>query len=449
MRIAKVWKRKSRFSVTSVATALLALVSLIDSKPVFAQVPDRIEIEQERIEANGIRRIRGSHLDVYTDLPSAEDVDELPDIFDQAVPQWCSYFNVDPKRTADWKVNCFLILDKDKFEKAGLLHSELPPFLNGYQEGHQFWMFEQPSPFFRRHLMLHEGTHAFMNLIMGGAGPPWYLEGMAELLGCHRWQAGKLTIDYRIASREESPYWGRVKIIKDAVQAGTPLSLQEVLFMEQSEFLKTNAYGWAWAATAFFDGHPAYRDRFHKLQANVRDRSKRFTQQFMDELAPDWSQVVEQWQLFLAEMDYGYDVERAAVSYLKKVEPIPEDGILFEIASDRGWQSSGLRVEAGQKLLIRAQGRYQVAKQPSPWWCEPDGVTIQYYRGKPLGALLVAVRDELKPLESTSPLVAPTIIGSRIELEFEGPGTLFFRINESPASLADNQGELKINIRPQ
>lgn len=449
MGIAKDLKRQSRFSVISAAPALLVLTSLIGLESAMAQVPDRIEIDQDRIEANGIRCIRGKHIDVYTDLPSVEDVDELPEVFDQAVPQWSSYFNIDRAKTVDWKLNCFLMVDKEKFEKAGLLHSDLPPFLNGYQEGHQFWVFEQPSPFFRRHLMLHEGTHAFMNLIMGGAGPPWYLEGMAELLGCHRWQAGKLAIGYRITSHEESPYWGRVKIIKDAVQDGAQLSLQEVLFMEQSAFLKTNAYGWAWAAAAFFDGHPAYRDRFRKLQANVRDRSKRFTQQFIEELDPDWSQVVEQWQLFLAEMDYGYDIERAAVAYQEKTDSIPKDGILIDIASDRGWQSSGFRVEAGQKLLIRAQGRYQVAAQPKPWWCEPDGVTIQYYRGKPLGALVVAVRDEKIPLEGSSPLVKSVLVGTQTESEFERSGTLFFRINESPTSLSDNQGEINISVKPQ
>ncbi len=37
----------------------------------------------------GFRRLTGQHLTLITDLPSAEAVDELPAVFDQAVPQWC------------------------------------------------------------------------------------------------------------------------------------------------------------------------------------------------------------------------------------------------------------------------------------------------------------------------------------------------------------------------
>ena len=58
------------------------------------------------------------------------------------------------------------------------------------------------------------------------------------------------------------------------------------------------------------------------------------------------------------------------------------------VAADRGWQSSGVRVDAGKSYRLRAAGRYQVADRPQPWPCEPGGVSIRYYRGRPLGILL-------------------------------------------------------------
>ena len=80
------------------------------------------------------------------------------------------------------------------------------------------------------------------------------------------------------------------------------------------------------------------------------------------------------------------------------------------VAADRGWQNSGLRLEAGAKYRLTATGRYQVAKDPR-WQCEPNGVSIRYYQGRPLGILLAAVRPDHPPPESTSALSAPTVIG--------------------------------------
>ena len=102
--------------------------------------------------------------------------------------------------------------DKARFAAAGLLADNLPPFQSGYSrsDGKQFWLLEQPSDFYRRELLLHEGTHCFMFTVLKGAGPPWYKEGMAEYLGTHRWQDGRLTLGYMPRSREEVPYWRRI-----------------------------------------------------------------------------------------------------------------------------------------------------------------------------------------------------------------------------------------------
>ena len=42
-----------------------------------------------RLADAGIRRLTGKHLTLYTDLPTQREVDELPEVFDRAVPQWC------------------------------------------------------------------------------------------------------------------------------------------------------------------------------------------------------------------------------------------------------------------------------------------------------------------------------------------------------------------------
>jgi hypothetical protein len=105
-------------------------------------------------------------------------------------------------------------------------------------------------------------------------------------------------------------------------------------------------------------------------------------------------------------------------------------------------------VEAGQTYQLEAVGRYQVGTVPRVWWCEPGGVTIEYYQGRPLGQLLAAVSDPSQSLEGVSPLVRPDAIGTGMRWEAKSSGTLFLRANDSPAKLADNAGELQVQIQP-
>ncbi|MBC7857081.1 MAG: hypothetical protein IAF94_26925, partial [Pirellulaceae bacterium] len=162
------------------------------------------EIDEAKVAAAGIRKLAGKHLIIYTDLAADPEVDELPKVFDLAVPQWTGYFELDDTIAADWKVNGYLMKDKERFAGVGLLPDNLPPFLHGYQRGSEFWWYNQPGSFYRRELMLHEGTHAFMMRFLGGMGPPWYAEGMAEYLGTHKWEGGELTLAYNPRTKEEA-----------------------------------------------------------------------------------------------------------------------------------------------------------------------------------------------------------------------------------------------------
>src|SRR5262245_62756609 len=216
---------------------------------------DLPKLEEGKIAAAGIRRIEGQHLVLYTDLPAAKDVDELPQVFDAAVPLWCSYFAIEPSKLADWKLVASIMKDRDRFVGAGLYPQRLPDFQFGFNIGSQIWVYEQPSAYYRRHLLLHEGTHAFMLRWLRGAGPPWYMEGMAELLGTHRWEAGQLTLGIMPARKEDVPYWGRIKIIKDEVAAGRPLSLVDIWRYDAHAHLQVEAYAWCWAASSFLDQH--------------------------------------------------------------------------------------------------------------------------------------------------------------------------------------------------
>jgi len=402
-----------------------------------------IPIDDGKVAVAGIRKLVGAHLTLYTDLPQQPAVDELPAAFDAAVPPWCGYFEIDPLEVADWHVTGFLMREKNRFDGAGLYPADLPPFRNGYQRGMYIWVHDQADDYYRRHLLLHEGTHAFMGQMLGSLGPPWYAEGMAELLGTHRWQDGRLQLDYFPKDKEETPGWGRIKIVRDELLAGRGMMPANIMSYGPQAHLQNEPYGWCWALAAFLDGHPAYRERFRTLRQRVRYDD--FTQTFQQQLADDWIDLNEQWQVFVVDLDYGYDLERAAI-VRKPAQPLPAGGATVTIDAARGWQSTGIWLEAGSDYRLVASGRYQVAVTSDIWWCEPGGVTIHYHQGRPLGLLVGAVRDDSQPLTGLSPLTRPEAVGLSRQWIPEASGTLYLKINESAAGLADNQGHLTVRI---
>jgi hypothetical protein len=288
-----------------------------------------------------------------------------------------------------------------------------------------------------------------MYLLVGGYGPPWYSEGMAELFGTHRWENGHLTTRYFPQTKEETPYWGRIKIIKDEYAANRGMFLARVMEYGPRAHLNKEPYAWCWAAAKFLDTHPKSRDKFRAMRTQVHDGSVNFGRRLYNELNDVWPELSEQWNLFVANMEYGYDIEREVVQY-QQGEPVPADGALVSVSADRGWQSSGLYLEAGARYEILATGRYQIADQPKIWWCEPNGVTIHYWKGKPLGILLGALRDNVYDPNQESGLVTQTFqIGLDRTMVAPRAGTLYLRINDSPAELADNAGQLQVRVMPK
>jgi hypothetical protein len=371
----------------------------------------------------------------------------LPEVFEQAVQQWCDYFRVDPRLFEHWRITGYLMGRKERFEATGLLPPDLPPFLNGYQRGAEIWVYEQPSSFYRRHLVLHEGTHAFMERQFGAAGPPWYMEGMAELLGTHRWEHGALQLAHFPTARDEVDHWGRIRIVQDEVRAGRSMSLAQIIAYGPSAHLRNEPYAWCWAACAFLDGHPRFSARFRQLVDHVRQSPPEFNDAFYTLFKSDLGPLLEQWQLFVRNLDYGYDLVREAVVYEPAVTPVGDTAVV-EIAADRGWQSTGFRIEPNRRYRIEASGRFQLAREPAIWWSEPDGVTIRYHAGRPLGMLLAAVVDPTRGATTATPLADPEPIGSGRELEARGGGILFLRVNDHPAELSDNAGHVRAEIRP-
>jgi hypothetical protein len=404
----------------------------------------RREIDEARAAAAGIRKLIGQRLVLFTDIAADPHVDELPDVFDAAFPQWCEHLGLDPGAHADWRMRGFLVKDRARFEAAGLWPTDLPQFLNGYTLGNEFWLYNQSSDYYRRHLMLHEGVHGVMFSLQRSSGPAWYMEGVAELLGTHHWSNGRLSLPYFPASPADVPKLGRIEIVQTQFKAGNAKYLRDVLALENRNYLDNEPYAWSWAAAAFLHGHPAYRDRFRAL---LKRRARGGLNDGLKQLySDDARRLGEEWQVFIGELAHGYDFQRTKLDFTPaRAAPEADKPAKASIAADQGWQNTGLRLEAGRRYKLTATGRYTLAAVPKPWISEPGGVTIRYHRGLPLGIVLAVVRPE-EPQAGPSPFFNPQVIGTGATIEPQQTGTLYLRINDFAGELADNSGTAEVTV---
>lgn len=399
----------------------------------------------------GLRKISGRHLTVWTDLPVDDEVEALPGIFAQAIPQWCKYFGVDVDRLRDWRMTAYLMNDADRFRLAGLLPQDAPVFRNGYCAGDVIWLYEQPSAYYRRHLLLHEGTHGFMMRWLGGMGPPWLMEGLAELAATHRVTDQEPQLFEFPDDRDQVPMWGRIRLIKDAVERDGSLSVAEVMQTRSRDFLDDTAYAWCWGLCAFLNSDPAYRTRFAELARTAAEPD--FNVRLKAALTGELAQLETRWQWFVHRLDYGYDFQRAAIDLApgdRNVIKSDERSVAVDVG--RGWQNTQLAVEGGETYELSAAGRFQVDDEPQIWWSEPGGVSIRYWRGRPIGQLLAAVHDidvadGLSEMNGELGLLNPVSIGLKATVTPETDGVLFLRVNDSPAELGDNRGTVDVRIR--
>jgi hypothetical protein len=408
--------------------------------------PSQVQfVKPEHLKAAGLRTVRGKHLLLVTDLQAA--VNSLPQAFDDTISESITYLDLDPADWRDWQMTCYLMKDKDRFRSVGLVPADLPAFETSFALGNEFWINDRSDDYYRSRLMLMEGVRGLILTAYGTGGPAWLTAGLIEFLTTRRLHDKQLTtsggqdhkVDLRLAQR--------ALFIRDECAAGHALRLPQIMALNEPAQIRDKRYVWCWAVCAFLDGHPRYRDRFHTLCS--RWSGPQFSRQFQEAFAEDWPELQEEWQVFVTGIDGGYDYERAAIEY-GAGEAIPEKGRFVGIAADRGWQSSRVQLRAGVPYSVRARGRYQVATDPQQrvWWCEPGGVTIRYHQGLPLGILLGAVRPDVPNDRSVTPLVRPVVLGLSGRLQPDVSGTLYLRINDSYAELADNHGQLEVFIGP-
>jgi len=457
-------------------------------------------INEKKAAELGIRRVEGKNVTLTTDLPPSPGVDQIPAALDAAIPHICRFFNVDEQKFENWKINAFLMGNVDSFIEIGVLDGP-PRFLYGYSVYDRILAKDQKIEYYNRFLLLHELVHSFMHEVFGDLRPRWYSEGSAEYLALHLWKPTEKSI--KIAqfqtAPDATPGFGRLQEIREIVRAGKAPTLREILAFEPRDYVRTSTYAWSWALVAFLNESPKYRDVADLLPywSTYWEPNRVFA----DIVGDRWEELENDWADFIGRIDFGYDFKATAVDATPGRpfdEAAAESGnaaVVVEAAANRGWQNSGVALEAGTTYRLATAGRFalNVEEAGKKLDFEAPGATFRYVEGAPLGRLQAVVVplegatfDEFYSLNSANGASgangafsngsAKTVGGLRrgisaneaksaprgtlepwdaavgfetstATLTPERAGTLFFRINDAPGNLAKNAGKVKIQIK--
>lgn len=402
----------------------------------------------------GLRLLESDHLTLATDRPrrAGDGVDELPRIFDEAFVCWCRHYGIDPAAVRDWRAFGCLVVDRERFRAAGLLPATIPHFAHGFCDRNRFWLIDQSNPDYRRHLLLHEGAHAFTLTIRRLATPEWYTEGIAEFLATHRLDRDPAGVERFVhaplpARAGDVEQLGRIEELRKSRAAGTPPRLAAVLAAPPGNHLAIAAYASSWAAVVLFSQHPAFARPFAAAERGPLDAD--FNARLAAQPGWDMARAAREYDAFVADVDYGYDIPRMAVDWSPGKPLVAPTHVTVD--AGRGWQNTGLTLERGDRCRLAVQGRVLLGevrdpttKTVTPIESEADGITLRWYRGRPVGRLLAAQWEEP---QGKPPGFVILGAGSAVDITAATSGPLYLQVNQPPGDRTDTTGSFTVEIR--
>jgi hypothetical protein len=442
-------------SLWPVAACVLFSVADARSSPAAETIDVRPLVAAAR--RAGLRVVEGRRLTLATDRPDreADGVADLPAVFDQAFEAWCAHYGIAPASLADWTCFGCLVVDRERFRSAGLLPPEIPEFANGFCDRNRFWLVDPSNPAYRRHLLLHEGVHAFTLTVRDLATPPWYTEGIAEYLATHRLEAAadgrSRFVPTPLPDRPgDVEQLGRIERIRGLRRAGAAPGLAAVLATPVGDHRDVASYATSWAAVTLFARHPAHARPFAAAERGPLDAA--FTDRLTASRDWDESRAARDFDAFTDELDYGFDFSRSAIDWSSGQ---PADAAeRFTVDAARGWQHSGLSLVAGETYALTATGTVRIGSLPATadapatsLESTADGISLRWYRGRPLGRLLAAQWDD-RPADGGRPRFTVVVTGSGGEFTAPVSGPLYLKVNDPPGELADNAGSLAATLTP-
>ncbi len=412
------------------------------------RLPDtRQPLNRQVLAVAGLNVLESRHLILVTDLP-VEQVRELPELVDALFEQLQEQLGAlaDDSAGSAFQVTGYLMDARERFQQAGVLPDEEFIIRHGRNLGYEFWMNNQASDYYRRHLLFHEFIHCFMMCEYGmrDIPPLWYTEGIAEYFATHTLNP----LQFGILPSAETGFegWGRITELREtalSAEPAEPVILESILQPKSREFTSELRYAQAWGLVWLLRNHPELKTTFVDLS---RVRSRKDFEIVTSRTTPELRmRLAIVWVLMLDSLVEGYE-PRYAFPELNPTWQVWQDPSVLPmqvtVSAGKGWQASGLSFAKAMDITLTATGRCAVHDQPEPWEAEAQGITLDYAHGRPLGELTAAVvsRDGRS-------VVRRIPVGRGRTVSVGADTELWLQVNDSDAARTGNSGGFDVQIQ--
>ena len=411
------------------------------------RLPDtRRPLDRARLGAAGLQVLESRRLLLVTDVP-LEQVREIPEAVDALFDHLQQELGVLAADASgkEFQVTGYLMDAPERFQEAGLLPDEEFVIRHGRHLGYEFWMNNQSTDYYRRHLLFHEFVHCFLMCEHGMRDIPslWYTEGAAEYFATHTVNP----LQFGVLPSAEAGFegWGRITELRETAlltDAVEPVTLESILQPKSREFTSELRYAQAWGLVWLLRTHPQLRTTFADLS---RVRTRREFDTVLQRLTPELTVRLKiVWVLMLDSLEEGYEVSQAFPELNPKWQILDDASAMpvqVRVSADRGWQASGVSFSKPLDITLTGSGRCAVHDQPERWEAEAQGITIDYVHGRPLGELTAALvsRDGRSAVRRIP-------VGRGCTMSVEADTELWLQVNDSDAARTGNSGGFDVQI---
>lgn len=421
------------------------------TRPAFFRIANELlELNPQRLAAVGIHVLEAPRLILLTDRnpDSVRELLDLADLFYDYLQRECGPLRASQSGEEFQAIGC-LMVDLERFETAGLVPDSVVDMQHGQQFGYRFWLRDQKDDYYRRHLLLHEFAHVYMTCDTGLDNIPagWFMEGAAEVFATH--DTTSQLPAFGLLPRQFAGFegWGRISAIRRnrVDRVADQLTLQSIPALHQVQFPEgplarsEDRYAWWWALSWMLANHPEYVDEWKAL-CHVRgaDDFHQQTDKLIDQLS---DRLAVDWLLFAESLSEHFDSSRSLPLHREIASASPEQ---FALLAGRGWQDTGCSMQAGDTITIECSGECVVEQSTAPWVSQPNGITLEYNQGRPLGEVVAVF------VNGDEGWISRRIaIGNQRTLTVTQPGQLWLQINDDAGMRSNNSGSYSVAIRHQ
>ncbi len=261
----------------------------------------------------------------------------------------------------------------------------------------------------------HEAVHAYTHQMFGTSGPVWYSEGMAEM--------GKYWESENDRSVRAKP--GVIRYLRS-----TPPPTLRVLTRSGKTADSWQNYAQRWALCHLLANNPNYGQRFRTLGLALL--GQRPGTNYESVFGSKDREIAFEYRTFLSDLEPGYRSDLCAWDWKTRFRRL-RDGRTNKavVAAGRGWQASRVTVQSGRTYTLAASGHWKLGSENKPVDANGDD------RGR--GQLRAVIFNDYR-------LSSVARLGSRVTFRPAQDGKLFLRCGDRWGSLADNSGQITVNV---